>query len=165
MTQVFKGDVILPGDGGPGLSAAMTIDGGTITLRTGDEVLGSWSGHSILVQPSRGGQFLMTLGGEDLYFKPDSPSEFATAVTAPLQPAEDTKRERKKDKARDKDKDKDKAKAKDEDDAIIDQVVAKVRPLRSIDDDDDILTPGLLTGIIVVAVAIVAAVIGMTVFV
>ena len=159
MTQVFKGNVILPGDGGQGLSAAMMIDGGTITLQTGDEILGSWSGHSILVQPSRGGQFLMTLGGEDLYFKPESPSEFATAVTAPLQPVQETKRERKaKEKARGKAKDKD-------EDAIIDQVVASVRPLRSVNDDDDILTPGLLSGIVVIAVLIVAAVIGVTVLV
>ena len=169
MVKVFKGDVILPGDGGPGLSAAMTIEGGTITLQTGDEVLGSWGGHTVLVQPSRNGEFLMTLGGEDLYFKPESPAEFATAVTAPLQPDGGSKRGRKaKDKDKDKDKDNTKAKAKAKDadeDAIIDQVVAKVKPLRALDDEDDILTPGLLSGIIVVAVLIFAAVVGLTVLV
>jgi hypothetical protein len=157
MAHVFTGDVILPGDGGPGLSAAMTVDAGTITLRTGDEVLGTWGGHNVLVQPDRGGRFLVTLGGEDLYFKPDSPSEFATAVTAPLQGEANKPKKRRKEKAKEK--------AVDDNDAIIEKLVATVKPLRSIDDDDDIITPGLLGGIIVVAVLIFAAVVGVTVMV
>jgi hypothetical protein len=101
----------------------------------------------------------MTLGGEDLYFTPESPSEFATAITTPLQPDRESRPSR-----REKAKEKSKAK-RDEDDEIIEQVVAKVRPLRSIDDDDDILTPGLLSGIIVIAVVIFAALVGVTVLV
>lgn len=148
MTQVFEGDIRLPGDGGAPLPATMVLDHEQFTLQAGAEVLGSWSQSSVVVQRDRDGAFLMSLGGEDVYFKPASPSEFATAVTLPLQP------EPAKAKARSE---------REERSTDDDIALPEVKPLRSVDDDDDILSPRLLTGIVTLSIFVVLAVFGLMV--
>lgn len=149
MTQEFPGDIRLPGDGGAPLPATMVLDHDQFTLHAGDEILGSWKHSTVVVQRDRDGAFLMSLGGEDVYFKPLSPSEFATAVTLPLQPAPEKAKGRAAPDVQRGDAD--------------DVVLPDVKPLRSVDDDDDILSPRLLTGIVTISVFVVLAVLGLMV--
>lgn len=147
MTQEFPGDIRLPGDGGAPLPATMILDHDQFTLHAGEEILGSWKQSTVVVQRDRDGAFLMSLGGEDVYFKPVSPSEFATAVTLPLQPEPANDRAKPEPKRTETD----------------DIALPEVQPLRSVDDDDDILSPRLLTGIVTLSVFVVLAVFGMMV--
>jgi len=145
MTYEFDGSLRLPADGGPGLAAHVTVDGGAIAITAGDDHLGAWSAERVFVQRDLNGAFLLTLGGEDLYFTPDSPSDFATAVTVPLQPkrAEERRLEPEPDRV--------------EAPAV---ATADPSPLHSLDDHDDMLTAPMLTGIVTVAVLVMAAAIG-----
>jgi hypothetical protein len=79
-SSIFEGDVTLPGEAGRGLSASVAFDAGEVTLTTESEVLGTWSKDEYEVQPTAAGEFRLTLGGEDLLFRPEAPAAFATAV-------------------------------------------------------------------------------------
>lgn len=79
-SSIFEGDVTLPGEAGRGLSASVTFDAGDVTLTTESDVLGTWSKDEYEVQPTAAGEFRLTLGGEDLLFRPEAPGAFATAV-------------------------------------------------------------------------------------
>lgn len=79
-SSIFEGDVTLPGEAGRGLSASVTFDAGDVTLTTESDVLGTWSKDEYDVQPTTAGEFRLTLGGEDLLFRPQAPGAFATAV-------------------------------------------------------------------------------------
>lgn len=79
-SSIFEGDVTLPGEAGRGLSASVTFDAGDVTLTTESDVLGTWSKDEYQVQPTTAGEFRLTLGGEDLLFRPEAPGAFATAV-------------------------------------------------------------------------------------
>jgi len=157
MSQIFDGDLLLPGEAGPGLSATFELDGGTITMTVGDDHLGSWQSSAVLVQRDRNGAFLMTLGGEDLYFTPQSPAEFATAVTVPLQaeaPKPESKRERKK-----------RRREEEKESGAGDQPVREVQPPRPSSNEDDIITGSMFAGIVVLAVVLVIAALGVIMFV
>ena len=84
MPETFHGPVRLPGDLEPSVNATLTVDEERMTLATGDDSLGSWTRDDCLVEVDRGGAFRLVLGGEELYFLPESVSEFATAVAVPL---------------------------------------------------------------------------------
>jgi len=79
-SSIFEGDVTLPGEAGRGLSASVTFGAGDVTLTTESDVLGTWSKDEYQVQPTATGEFRLTLGGEDLLFRPEAPAAFATAV-------------------------------------------------------------------------------------
>ena len=78
-SSIFNGDVTVPGEAG-GLSASLTLDAGEVTLTTESDVLGTWPEDQYEVQPTVEGEFRLTLGGEDLLFRPEAPAEFAMAV-------------------------------------------------------------------------------------
>ncbi len=84
MTKTFTGDVLLPGEAGGGLAATLTLDPERVTLTSGDSQLGSWDRSDYLITPEQNGSFNLTLGGESILFRPDSPSEFAGASEIPL---------------------------------------------------------------------------------
>lgn len=84
-SSIFDGDVTVPGEAG-GLSASLTLDAGEVTLTTESDVLGTWPEDQYEVQPTAEGEFRLTLGGEDLLFRPETPVEFAMAVLPPGTP-------------------------------------------------------------------------------
>ena len=148
MSQVFAGSVLLPGEQGPGLSASLELDDSVVSLMSGDDALGRWSESQFDVEPSGKGSFRLALGGEEVYFTPSSPAKFAEAMHVPLQPdAPQATDERKYDV-----------------DAAIDELIAQVRPLTSLEDEDEILSKPVMTGILLASGSLVAAIVSMTVF-
>lgn len=145
VSKVFVGSVMLPGDQGPGLEASVEMGRDDVRMFTGDEELGTWGTSDFDVSPSGKGAFRLNLGGEMVYFTPSSPSSFAEAMEVPLQaeePVDD--------------------KPKYDIDAAIDEAIANVKPLKSIHDEDDILSKPLLTGIVVIAGSLMAGLAGMS---
>ncbi len=146
MTHAFTGSVLLPGEQGQGLSATFEMQDDVVRLTSGSDELGAWGARDFYVEPSGKGAFRIGLGGEELFFTPSSPSSFAEAMHVPLQPespAKDTK-------------------PKYDIDAAIDEAIANVKPLRSINDEDDILSKPLLTTIVVIAGSLMAGLVGMS---
>ena len=135
---------MLPGDQGTGLDASMEMNDDNVRMFAGAEELGTWQARDLSVAPSGKGSFRLDLGSEMVYFTPESPSKFAEAMAVPLQPEEpvDTK-------------------PTYDIDAAIDEVIANVKPLTSLDDQDDILSTPLLTGILVISGALMAGLAGM----
>lgn len=80
MTTVFHGDVLLPGETGSGLAASLELVDDQMTLASGSEVLATWSSTEALFEASDDGSFRLSLQGEDVYFRPDSPMAFANAM-------------------------------------------------------------------------------------
>jgi hypothetical protein len=149
MSKEFTGSVLLPGENGPGLDAALQVDDDVVKLMVGTEELGEWRQRDFDVQPSGKGAFRVALAGEALFFTPSSPASFAEAMAVPLQP-EQTKASKSDDD-----------KPKYDIDAAIDELIAQVKPLKSINDEDDILSAPLLTTIMVVAGALMIGLVGM----
>lgn len=145
VSKVFVGSVMLPGDQGPGLDASVEMEDGDVRLYTGDEELGAWEESDFDVSPSGKGSFRLSLGGELVYFTPSSPSSFAEAMEVPLQVEEPQEAD----------------KPKYDIDAAIDEAIANVRPLKSIHDEDDILSKPLVTGIVVISGSLMAGLAGM----
>ena len=143
VSKVFVGSVMLPGDQGPGLEASVEMGEGDVRMYTGDEELGMWGESDFDVSPSGKGSFRLNLGGEMVYFTPSSPSSFAEAMEVPLQAEEPTD------------------KPKYDIDEAIDEAIANVKPLKSIHDEDDILSKPLLTGIVVISGGLMAGIAGM----
>ena len=144
MSSVFLGSVMLPGEQGPGLEASVEMADDQVRMYTGSEELGTWQHEEFGVSPSGKGSFQLDLGGEQVFFTPSSPSKFAEAMAVPLQPeqpVDDT--------------------PKYDIDAAIDEAIANVMPLKSINDDDDILSKPLLGAIVVVSGALMAGLAGM----
>jgi len=150
MSKEFTGSVLLPGESGPGLEASLELDDDRVRLVAGTEELGSWRQRDFGVVPSGKGSFKMALGGEELYFTPSSPASFAEAMEVPLQP--DVKKKGKGGKET----------PSYDIDAAIDELIAQVKPLKSINDEDDLLSKPLLAGIMVIAGALMVGLIGMT---
>ena len=146
MSNVFVGSVLLPGEEGPGLDAAVEMGDTGVRLTAGAEELGSWSRYD--VTPSGKGSFRLDLDDEHVYFTPSSPSKFAEVMQVPLAPDVTPEAE---------------AKPKYDIDAAIDEAIANIKPLKSIHDEDDILSKPLLATILVVAGSLAAGLIGMTV--
>ncbi len=156
MTQVFRGDVLLPGDAG-GLNAAFKLDHDNVTLTAGDELLGSWSKHDYQVGAFEDGGFHLSLGGESVVFKPESPAEFATAMAVPLQPHTDDRRDRREAKAErraERKAAKEKAKAEAANAVEEFDLIASVKPVKDLTSDDDFISPALMRAIIVSAAVV-----------
>lgn len=142
MSQVFGGAVLLPGETGNGLYASFETDADLVRLIVGDDEIGSWRREECDVSPSGNKSFHMVLGGEELTFTPSSPSAFAEAMEVPLAPAPSA--------------DTDDERPRYDYDAAIDEVIAKVKPLRNSSDEDEILSKGMLVGIIGVSTFVMA---------
>lgn len=84
MTKTFTGAVMLPGEAENGLEATLCLDPERVTLTAGDSQLGSWDRADYLITPESNGSFGLTLGGETLLFRPDSPAEFSGTSAVPL---------------------------------------------------------------------------------
>jgi hypothetical protein len=142
MSQVFSGSVLLPGEDGDGLHAALEVDEEFIRLTAGEDELGAWSRDDCDVSPAGKGSFELQLADENLEFMPSSPSAFAETMTVPLapEPESDQKSER----------------PRFDYDAAIDEVIANVKPLRDPSDDDEILSKPMLVGIVGVSTAVMA---------
>lgn len=140
MSQVFSGAVLLPGETGSGLQATFEMDEMSLRLIAGDDELGLWERISCDVAPAGKGAFNMALGDETLTFSPSSPSAFAEAMTVPLAPEPDS--------------DSDSGRPRFDYDAAIDEVIARVKPIRDPNDDDEILSKPMLVGIVGLSTAV-----------
>ena len=81
MSRAFAGTLLLPGEDGPGLDAVLETIEDEITLTAGSEQLGSWSQGECTVTSVGEGSFKVVLGGEMVLFTPETPSQFAEALT------------------------------------------------------------------------------------
>ena len=145
MTKTFTGAVVLPGDAGNGLEATLSLDPERVTLTAGDSQLGSWDRADYLISPESNGSFGLTLGGETLVFRPDSPSEFSTTSAVPLAEPADAKKSRQPATS-----------LAETEDSYVDGAIANVRPFKNPLDDGDV-SKGFVTIMTVLAVAICIA--------
>jgi hypothetical protein len=148
MTKTFTGAVMLPGEAGNGLEATLCLDPERVTLTAGDNQLGSWDRADYLITPESNGSFGLTLGGETLVFRPDSPSEFSSTSAVPL--AEPLAA-----KAEPKPKPRPEPAAESEDN-YINTAISGIRPLSDPHDDGG-LSRGFVTIMTLLAVAICIA--------
>jgi hypothetical protein len=79
--SAFAGTVLLPGEDGPGLDAVLESIEDEIMLSAGDEHLGSWQQGECSVTSVGDGAFKLVLGGEMVLFTPETPTQFAEAMT------------------------------------------------------------------------------------
>ena len=86
MGQAFAGLLLLPGEEGPGLAAVLETVAADVKLLTGAEELGSWNVDDCNVTAAGKGKFKVVLGGEMVLFTPDTPIQFAEAMTIPPEP-------------------------------------------------------------------------------
>jgi hypothetical protein len=143
------------------------MDDDQVTLLAGVDELGTWSPRECDIAPTGKGAFRLALGGEELIFTPSSPSSFAEALQLPLQPETikpstnpvPTPAPAAAPVAVDVEEP---PAPKYDYDAAIDELVAQVKPLKSINDEDDILSKPMLATIMVVAGALMVGLIGMT---
>ncbi len=146
MTKTFTGDVLLPGEVGSGLAATLTLDPERVTLTSGDSQLGSWDRSDYLIAPEQNGSFSLTLGGESVLFRPDSPSEFAGASEIPLTAAVSSHAQVLRPLIKD-------------DDDYLDELVADVKPIRNPLDDGGISNAFVVVMVLLATVISVAAVV------
>ena len=146
MTKTFTGDVLLPGEAGSGLAATLTLDPERVTLTSGDSQLGSWDRSDYLIAPEQSGSFNLTLGGESVLFRPDSPSEFAGASDIPLAAAVSSHAQVLRPLIKD-------------DDDYLDELVADVKPIRNPLDDGGISNAFVIVMVLLAAAISVAAVV------
>lgn len=146
MTKTFTGDVLLPGDVGSGLAATLSLDPERVTLTSGDNQLGSWSRSDYLITPELNGSFNLTLGGESVLFRPDSPSEFAGAAEIPLAATPSSHAQVLRPLVKD-------------DDDYLDELVADVKPIRNPLDNGGISNSFVIVMVLLATVISVAAVV------
>jgi hypothetical protein len=146
MTKTFTGDVLLPGEMGSGLAATLTLDPERVTLTSGDNQLGSWDRSDYLIAPEQNGSFSLTLGGESVLFRPDSPSEFASESDIPLAVAVSSHAQVLRPLVKD-------------DDEYLDELVADVKPIRNPLDDGGISNAFVVVMLLLATAISVAAVI------
>ena len=157
MTKTFTGSVMLPGEVGNGLEATLSLDPERVTLTAGDNQLGSWDRADYLITPESNGSFGLTLGGETLLFRPDSPSEFSTTSAVPMaEPLAMRAEPDPKPKAKGKAKSKTKSPAAVTEDSYVNAAIANIRPLSDPNDDGG-LSKGFVTIMTLLAVAICIA--------
>jgi hypothetical protein len=157
MTKTFTGAVMLPGEAGNGLEATLSLDPERVTLTAGDSQLGSWDRADYLITPESNGSFGLTLGGETLIFRPDSPAEFSGTSAVPLAGprAEPLIRARKRDTPT-------ASKRPNTADANDDDAIFGIRPITDLNDDGG-LSRGFVTlmsvaaGVISIAAFVTAA--------
>ncbi len=83
MGSAFAGTLLLPGEQGPGLDAVLETIEDEVMLTAGSEHLGSWAHDECRVTPVGEGSFKVVLGGEMVLFTPETPAQFAEAMTDP----------------------------------------------------------------------------------
>jgi hypothetical protein len=155
MTKTFTGAVMLPGEAGNGLEATLSLDPERVTLTAGDSQLGSWDRADYLITPESNGSFGLTLGGETLVFRPDSPSEFSSTSAVPMAEPLAVKAEPKP-RSKSKSKSKSKSQAAASEDSYVNAAIANIRPLSDPNDDGG-LSKGFVTIMTLLAVAICIA--------
>jgi hypothetical protein len=148
MTKTFTGDVLLPGDAGSGLAATLTLDPERVTLTSGDNQLGSWDRSDYQIVPEHNGSFSLTLGGEALLFRPDTPSEFAGASDIPLAATVSSHAQV--------------IRPLMKDDDYLDELVADVKPIRNPLDNGGISNAFVVVMVLLAVVISVAAVVTAT---
>ena len=158
MTKTFTGALLLPGEAGTGLDATLSLDPERVTLTAGDSQLGSWDRADYLITPESNGAFGLTLGGETLLFRPDSPAEFSGTSAIPLvgPQAEPLVPKAKKPKADTK------SRSEMTDDDYLNMAIAGVRPIKDLNDDGGIsrgfvTIMGIVAGVISIAAVVTAA--------
>jgi len=159
MTKTFTGAVLLPGEVGTGLDATLSLDPERVTLTAGDSQLGSWDRADYLITPEGNGAFGLTLGGETLLFRPDSPAEFSGTSAVPLsepQAGPVVPKAKKAPKAATK------SRSDMTDDDYVNAAIANVRPIKELNDDGGIsrgfvTVTGVLAGVISIAAVVTAA--------
>ena len=129
MDNSFTGAVMLPGEAGTGLEATLCLDPEKVTLTAGDSQLGSWDRADYVITPEANGQFGLTLGGETLLFRPDSPSEFSSTSEVPMA---EPMRARKKSVAPVATADSD---TQATEDSYVNAAISDIRPLKDPNDD------------------------------
>jgi hypothetical protein len=75
---------LLPGEEGSGLDAVLETVEDEIMLTAGTEHLGSWTQTECTVTSVGEGSFKVILGGEMVLFTPETPDQFAEAMTDPV---------------------------------------------------------------------------------
>lgn len=177
MTTVFHGDVLLPGETGSGLAASLQVEDELVTLASGSEVLATWQPDDAVVEDSGDGAYRLNVEGDYVFFRPDSPLAFAKAMNrtqpgrrvaveeepaapprpapAPVAVAPQPMPERVQPSAP--------APSSNDDDAVIDEVIAKLPPVGArAAGDDDFISAGFVKVVgVVAAVIIVAAVLAL----
>lgn len=83
MGNAFAGTLLLPGEDGPGLDAVLETLEDEVMLTAGTEHLGSWDQTDCTIAPVGEGAFKMVLGGEMVLFTPETPAQFAEAMSDP----------------------------------------------------------------------------------
>ena len=73
----FKGQLLLPSEGGPGLPVNLEVVGHHLALVSEQEELGAWPLEAIKARRLRGDTFAITVAGEDLHFIADDTISFA----------------------------------------------------------------------------------------
>lgn len=146
MTKTFTGDVLLPGEVEGGLSATLTLDPERVTLTSGDNQLGSWNRSEYAITPEHNGSFNLSLGGELVLFRPDSPSEFAGESEIPLTSTVSSHAQVLRPMVED-------------DDDYLDGLVADVKPIRNPLDNGGISNAFVIVMVFLATVISVAAVV------
>ncbi len=148
MNTMFKGDVFLEGETENGLEASFEIDGDTVKLAAGGTELGAWTQAECDVSAAGDGSFLIILGGEPVTFEPVSPSAFAEAMSVPLAPTPPAEAE---------------ASTRTYDyDAAIDDVIANVVALKTLDGEKDMLSKPVVAGIVGISGALMISLVTMS---
>lgn len=86
MSQAFAGVLLLPGEEGPGLDAVLETVATDVKLLSEAEELRSWNQDECNVSSAGHGKFKVVLGGEMVLFTPETPIQFAEAMTVPQEP-------------------------------------------------------------------------------
>ncbi len=73
----FKGQLLIPAEGGPGLPVDLEVEGRQLSVMTDSETLGVWPLDSVRVRRLAGDMFAMKVAGEDLHFVAEDTISFA----------------------------------------------------------------------------------------
>ncbi len=73
----FKGQLLLPSEGGPGLPVDLEVADHHLALVSEQEELGAWPLEAVNARRLRGDTFAITVAGEDLHFVADDTISFA----------------------------------------------------------------------------------------
>lgn len=73
----FKGQLLIPAEGGPGLPVDLQVEGRQLSVVTEAETLGVWPLESVRVRRLAGDMFAMEVAGEDLHFVAEDTISFA----------------------------------------------------------------------------------------
>lgn len=73
----FRGQLLIPAEGGPGLSVDLEVENQQLAVVSDSETLGIWPLESVNVRRLAGDKFAMRVAGEDLHFVADDTISFA----------------------------------------------------------------------------------------